>query len=50
MRDQAIEELKQKTKDFEEISKDNDKNAKILFRLFEGGIINDQGDLLEKNE
>ena len=28
MRDQAIEELKQKIKDFEEISKDNDKNRR----------------------
>ena len=50
MRDKAIEELKQKIKDFEEISKENDKNAEILSRLYEGGIINEEGDLLEKNE
>ena len=30
MRDMAIEELKQNIKDFEEISKENDKNAEIL--------------------
>ena len=48
MRDVAIEELKQKIKDFEEISKENDKNAEMLFRLYEGGIINEEGDVLEK--
>ena len=50
MRDMAIEELKQKIKDFEEISKENDKNAEILSRLYEGGIINEEGDVLEKNK
>ena len=50
IRDKAIEELKQKIKDFEEISKENDKNAEILSRLYEVGIINKEGDLLEKNE
>ena len=50
IRDKVIEELKQKIKDFEEISKENDKNAEILSRLYEVGIINKEGDLLEKNE
>ena len=50
MRDMAIEVLKLKIKDFEEISKENDKNAEILPRLYEGGIINEEGDVLEKNE
>ena len=50
MRGMAIEELKQKIKDFEEISKENDKNAEILSRLYEGGIINEERDVLEKNE
>ena len=50
MRDMVIEEQKQKIKDFEEISKENYKNTEILSRLYEGGIINEEGDVLEKNE
>ena len=49
-RDLVIEDLKQKIKDFEEMSIDNDKNAEILSRLFESGIINSEGDVLEKEK
>ena len=49
-RDLVIEDLKQKIKDFEEMSIDNDINAEILSRLFESGILNSEGDILKKEK
>ena len=49
-RDLVIEDLKQKIKDFDKIWIDNDKNAEILSQLFESGIINSEGDVLEKEK
>ena len=45
-KDQIIEDLKQKVIDFEELRLENDKNSTILAKLFDGGIIDQEGELL----
>ena len=43
-----IEDLKGKIKKFEEVCFENDKNSEILSRLYNRGIINEAGDILNK--
>ena len=45
-KNQVISDLQSQIKEFEDKIKDSDKNASILARLFEGGIIDEDGELL----
>ena len=45
-KNQVISDLQNQIKEFEDKIKDSDKNASILARLFEGGIIDEDGELL----
>ena len=49
-KDMLIEDLKEKVVKFEEVCLENDKNSEILFRLFDRGIINAKGDVINKSE
>ena len=48
-KDQVIEFLKQKVKDFKILSQENDKNSAILAKLFDGGIINEDGEMVNQH-
>ena len=45
-----IEDLKGIIKKFEEVCLENDKNSEILSHLNDKGIINENGDLINKEE
>ena len=49
-KDMLIEDLKEKVVKFEEVCLENDKNSEILSRLFDRGIINAKGDVINKSE
>ena len=49
-KDMLIEDLKGKVEKFEEVCLENDKNSEILSHLFDKGIINENGDLIDKGE
>ena len=49
-KDLLIEELKGKVENFEDLCLENDKNSEILSRLFDRGIINENGDVVDKKE
>ena len=44
-KDYIIQNLKEKIKNFEALSQENDKNTAILAKLFDGGIIDAEGEL-----
>ena len=46
-KDDAIQELKEKVKHFEELEIENDKNSRILSNLFDCGIIDSEGNLIQ---
>ena len=45
-KDQIIEDLKQKVRDFDALRLENDKNSVILAKLFDGGVIDEEGKLI----
>ena len=45
-KDQIIENLKQKVRDFDALRLENDKNSVILAKLFDGGVIDEEGKLI----
>ena len=47
-KDEIIEDLKQKVKNFEMLSMENEKNSAILAKLFDGGLIDEDGELTNK--
>ena len=47
-KDEIIEDLKQKVKNFEMLSMENEKNSAILTKLFDGGLIDEDGELTNK--
>ena len=49
-KDYIIQDLKEKIKNFEALSQENDKNSAILAKLFEGGIIDEEGELMDKEK
>ena len=49
-KDILIEDMKGKIKMFEEVCFENDKNSEILSRLYDRGIINEAGDILNKGD
>ena len=48
-RDEAIEELKEKSQKFEELIYENDKNSHILSKLFECDVIDCDGKLIKED-
>ena len=49
-RDKIIEDLQNEVKEFETVTRENDKNSEILSRLFERGIIDEEGRLIDRKE
>ena len=47
-KDMLIKNLKEKVEKFDEVCLKNDKNSEILSLLFDRGIINENGDVLNK--
>ena len=45
-----IQSLKEKIKKFEDLSQENDKNTAILDKLFDGGIIDAEGELVDNQK
>ena len=50
IKDQLIEDLKEKVDKFEEVCFGNDKNSEILSKLFDKGIKDGNGELIEKKD
>ena len=48
-KDILIEGLKEKVDKFEEVCQENDKNSKILSWLYDKGIIDESGNIIDKN-
>ena len=48
-RAEEIKQLKSKVDKFEELNKENDKNSQILSRLFEWGVIDEDGELIRED-
>ena len=46
-KDQIISELREKMRAFEELRIVNDKNSQILANLFDGGIIDEEGNMID---
>ena len=46
-KDQIIEDLKQKVRDLDALRLENDKNSVILAKLFDGGVIDEEGKLID---
>ena len=50
-KDLIIQELKAKVNDFEDLSLENDKNSALLAKLYDAGIIDEEGELvIKKND
>ena len=49
-RDKIIMDLQNEVKEFETVTRENDKNSEILSRLFEWGIIDGEGRLIDRKE
>ena len=49
-KDRIIDDLKKKINTFEEKAIESDKNSEILAKLFECGVINEDGELLLENK
>ena len=49
-KDYIIQNLKEKIKNFEAHSQENDKNTAILAKLFDGGIIDAEGELVDNQK
>ena len=49
-RDKIIENLQNEVKEFEAVTRENDKNSEILSRLFECGIIDAEGRFIDRKE
>ena len=50
MSDKAIQELQRKVQIFDQLESENDKNSEILSRLYDSGIINENGALVKNIE
>ena len=48
-RAEEIEQLKAKVDKFEELNQENNKNSQILSRLFEWGVIDEDGELIRED-
>ena len=46
MRDKAIKELQRKVQKFNQLESENDKNSEILSRLYDSGVIDENGALV----
>ena len=46
MSDKAIQERQRKVQTFDQLESENDKNSEILSRLYDSGIINENGTLV----
>ena len=50
MRDKAIQELQRKVQTLNQLESENDKNSEILSRLYDSGIIDENGALVRNIE